>query len=325
MDLPAALQSAAEGKIRKTVPWKGAIRVAAYGSALLLAFTGYSVHSARASVVKAAFQLGEQLRPFTEEANLGEGDVARLSLNGEIMSIAHSQTDRSVVEVLDLFENECDKNPSAMAGEWAKLPTARAAASAFSMKKVGTLRSHQDDKGIVICLVKGSHSREGISEALTDFRRTMDLGAIGKLRYVSVQKLPSGRTQVISAWTEDTFAFGNLFRTDGSDLPGNDIPGVPRLPGSQRLLDAKVVGTSFALHSYRAKQDPAASLSFYSDFFHSNGWTEIESQLPGGAMGSTFTKNHVGIFVSAQPDEKTGTTLVGLGEMGNPTSTNPLR
>jgi len=320
MALPLILAYLAKRKYQPQSRLRGVLRVAGYGLAVSVVALGYSVHSARAGISNAGFKFGEQLRPFTEQANLSGGQSSRVVINGETLSVAETSSDKAPKEILDFYQAECSENEGPLATGWEALTVdGKKQARELGLKDtLSSFRSERSGEGFILCFTKGSESRSNAKEAVQAFLRTHDLGAIGKLRYAYVVKKPSGRSSVITAWTEDRFNFDHIAPRDGSEPFGSDPAGLPRIPNSQRVLDASLPETEFAIHAYKTELSPEAGLSFYNDFFKANGWDNVQGVVPGGIKGKGFTKNGNTFIVSAFTDKQSDKTLVAIGTMGNP-------
>ena len=52
---------------------------------------------------------------------------------------------------------------------------------------------------------------------------TGELGAIGELRYAYVSRAPSGKTLVLTVWTDSTFNLRDMIGEEGKDSAGEDF------------------------------------------------------------------------------------------------------
>lgn len=318
MALPILLAYIANRKYRPASKLRGLMRVGGYVLSLCALGIGFSIHSARASLTNVGFQFGEQLRPLTEQAALSEGTSTRVVVNGEQMSIAESVSTKTAKEILDLYETECSQSQGPLTTGWDELAGAAKAEQLALKETFSSFKAERNGEAFIFCFTKGSESRATVREAINAFGQTHDLGAIGRLRYAYITRTKNGRSKVLTAWTGDHFNFDHIAPRDGSEPFGTDPAGLPKIPNSQRVLEASLPDTAFAIHAYKTDLSPEAGLAFYNDFFKGNGWDDVHGVVPGGIQGKAFAKNGNTFIVSSFTDKQSDKTLVAVGTMGNP-------
>ena len=178
------------------------------------------------------------------------GDVYRMNLNGQTISITSATTDRSPTIVLDYFERECKTRADGLGERFTTLyDTLRDMPSSTGNPGFATLRDERGPKGFVVCFATaGSMSTTEQIRALTDAATSGDLGKIGDVRYV-VAESAGGGANVVTAWTHGSFNVRQMFPAEG-DAPGKDLPMAPRPEGSRRILTAFVEGAPYGVNVY---------------------------------------------------------------------------
>ena len=299
---------------------RGLLRLSAYGMGVMAVLGGLSIHSARADMAKAGVSFGRELSPLVDKF---DGDVNHIRINGQNLYMALSYSgEYTTGQILDKYEDHCAENKSALGETWANLSretqdAVRAKTGNTSLFRTGVLRREELEEGVVMCFVKGSQSKESITDAVTALTKTKDFGALGKLRYVYVT--PAGedgrRRRVLTVWTEDSFSLDKIMPADGSEPMGEDPADVPRMPGTKRMLSAEVVGTPFSMHVYRANGTPQEAADWYDGQMYNRGWLVMSPDIKGG-ITKGFYKDGVVLNFSATTDDK-GQTYVAVGVGAN--------
>lgn len=309
--------------VAKSKHVKGLLRAGGYIAVLSLGLGAFQLRAAHAEVRNRTVELGRQMYQL---ANATQHDVNKLSLNGQTMWVGSSLANDSVQSVLDRYEDECRKNSAQSTESWREL------AKKIDEKKqerplmaTGVMRAGSRSEGTVLCFTKGESSKPTVGEAVKSFVETGELGALGNLRYVYAKESSTGRTTVLTAWTDDKFNLADLTPEAGTEARGNDFPGIPRPPTSNRLLSAQIEGTPFGANVYRSKQSPANVVGFYDEEMGKRGWTAIDPELTvqmakrgeentDGAIGRLYERQGVVLTLAANLDE--GDTITALGLAG---------
>ena len=187
-----------------------------------------------------------------------------LQLNGAQLSFRTQTLDAPLEEVLAHYESLC-------AGQDAGL-----------IERLSTQASHNDEAGYVACLDM-PHAPRGfrsLSNRLRRFSATGDLAELGAVRYVHARRVssaPEDKTFLLSVWADSALNLFRMLPAAGADGGGSDLAGVPRPPGSQRVLSAAEVGQPSGVVVYRVLDRSAAELvSFYRTELSKAGWTILE-------------------------------------------------
>jgi hypothetical protein len=301
---------------------RGLLRLSAYGIGVAAVLGGLSIHSARADAAKAGVSFGRELAPLVDKF---DGDVNQIRINGQklYMSLSYSG-EYTTGQILDKYEDHCADNKSALGETWANLGRVgqealreKEGATGTALFRTGVLRRQELEEGVVMCFVKGSQSKESITDAVGALVKTKDFGALGKLRYVYVTPAGEGgtRRRVLTVWTEDSFSLEKIMPSDGSEPMGQDPAGVPRMPGTKRMLSAELVGTPFSMHVYRANGTAQAAADWYDGQMYDRGWLVMSPEIKGG-ITKGFYKDGVVLNFSATTDDK-GQTYVAVGVGAN--------
>jgi hypothetical protein len=298
---------------------RGLLRLSAYGIGVAAVLTGLSIHSARADMAKAGVSFGRELSPLVDKF---DGDVNHIRINGQNLYMAISYSgEYTTGQILDKYEDHCAENKSALGETWANLSrkdqeAVREKTGNTSLFRTGVLRRQELEEGVVMCFVKGTQSKASITDAVGDLVKTKDFGALGKLRYVYVTPSEDGhRRRVLTVWTEDSFSIEKIMPSDGSEPMGEDPAGVPRMPGTKRMLSAEVVGTPFSMHVYRASGTPQEAADWYDGQMYNRGWLVMSPDVKGG-ITKGFYKDGVVLNFSATTDDR-GQTYVAVGVGAN--------
>ena len=209
-------------------------------------FAVSSLVAARAvygQVGESALSLGRDLVPF---ADLLYG-THTVRINGETMYLASAVSEESKGEILDRFEAACRERSGGLFEEFERLPRAkkeelqRRAPNLWGLR-FGAVRREDASEGLVMCVAQhGGGGIHGVFDRLTAFAQTGELSELGDLRYAYVRATPTGKSHVLTTFTEGRF---NLYRVlgRGGEPPGTDPPGAPRMAGTRRVLSVSSDG-----------------------------------------------------------------------------------
>jgi hypothetical protein len=220
------------------------------------------------------------------------GPPQAVNLNGERMWLASSVTPLGVSDVLDEFGQNCQR--------WL-------ASRSIDPHGVGQLA----------CLASPD-DREPASlfRRARDFAQSGDLSRLGDARYIVARPdAATGNTHVLSVWTQGHFDLPAMFPTSG-DVPGGDPEEVPRPQDSVRILSARVVGRSYALHVYATSRSSAEVLEFYVQELKHRGFS---LQAEHATNARTFIKEGRAVFVvtSVAAGGRVGVSLLEMARPGH--------
>ncbi|MBX3189247.1 MAG: hypothetical protein KF819_19645 [Labilithrix sp.] len=299
---------------------KGLLRAGAYIAGLSLVITGIQIRSARAEVKDRTVELGRQMITLAEAT---QHDVNKVVLNGQTMWVGSSLSDDTAKKILDRYEAYCGKNGAHSSAEWRALANDNKAAADKPFLSTGILRGGDDREGTVTCFTKTDASKPSVAEAVKAFAETGDLGALGAARYVYVKSTDSGRSVVLTAWTDDKFNILDLVGEEGKDVAGAEFSEIPRVPSSQRVFSARLEGTPFGMNVYRSKESPSAVAKYFDTELQVAGWAAIdvgmekrEGSEEGPQVGRVYEKDNVVLTLASKADPKDGTTFTALGLAG---------
>lgn len=212
------------------------------------------LRSARADVKEAIWSVGSELMAFPGAPQEG---VRHLRLNGLRVSFRTQTVNASLAEVLDHYETVC--GPA-----------------------IATQAARNDNAGYVACVAMSDDPPNlgTVANQLLTFSETGDLSKVGDPRYVLARRVSGTseeRTFLLTMWTESIFDLYSMLPRDGADAAGHDLVGMPRPPGSQRILSAWEERQPSGVLVYRVVgQSEAELLSFYRVRLPENGWTITE-------------------------------------------------
>lgn len=246
-----------------------------------------------------------------------------VTINGEVMHVAITWTDKPRGVLLDGFEKMCTQHTGGLAEEMAAFPeqVKRALGPiATTPLGLGVLKANMGPVGFAACLVRESgRGFKGLASGIEEFGKTGDLAELGELRYLTVRESEQkGKSLVIVAWTTGAFRLGRMFPDEG-DAPGSDPPNVKRIDGSKRLLTAGVQKAPFQMNVYDVPSlTPEQALYFYRDALPAAGWVSQDlANVPlvgQGRSGLVFSRGPVDMMVSTArtPDGHTVVSVLSI-------------
>jgi hypothetical protein len=310
-------------KLRRVLA--GTVRVGAY---VFLASLGCAALGARvvyADFQQASLQVGRELGGLSDVL----GNTTTLGLNGVVMNVSSAFTDQSPSVVLDRFEEVCRAHPEMMARALADIPETvkKAAPSAREAGlHLGIVRKEEDGHGALTCFTDDRAASIGdVVTRLRSFTRTHDLSEFGRLRYVSVDRTPTGKTHVTTVWTDGRFNPSEMFPASG-DSPGDDSAAVPRPPSAKRVFSGAAAGEPFGVRIYESGLPEADIRAFYLAEMPSLGWALVVDQPAHHAI--TYRKgatNVVYLTVQSKGDGAMVTITETMRTALPPAATSPAK
>jgi hypothetical protein len=293
---------------------RGLARAAAYLTVTAAIFSALSVRAARAELKVQSIAIGRQM---LELARGSSHDLTAITFNGEKMYLGSSVTDASPGAVLDRYADHCASDPGQPAAGWKDVLDAAPAAAkpASPLDGRGLVRAGDDGEGSIVCFVRSGETKATAEEAFRSFAQTGELGAFGKLRYAYAKRGPTGRTLVLTAWTDETFNVSRLVPKEGVDAPGEDFPEIPRVPNASRAITARAEGTPYALNVYKTTDSSKEVLSFYDREMVGRGFLGFDPELDEakeGGGGRTYVKDGVVLTVATRLDPAGNFVVLGL-------------
>ena len=163
--------------------------------------------------------------------------------------------------------------------------------------------------------MKGPRTKPTTSEAFESFMATGELGAFGELRYAYASKSPSGKTLVLTVWTDSAFNLRDMVADDGKDCPGNDFAEVPRVPNSTRVMSARADGMPYGVNVYKTTDAPKQTLEYFDREMKAQGWFTYDPEMTEAehkGLGRAYMKNAVVITLGTSVQTEGNFIAVGL-------------
>jgi hypothetical protein len=289
-------------------------RLGVYVTAVSLGIGLVAARSVYGDVKTSAMSIGHEL------GKMGDVGTKRpLRINGEPIYIQSTTEDMPVTEVLDRAQAACKAGGAGLTGEVDGLPEAlrkKVPGEIDASRAAGVLREDHGDRGVVACLVHDDGREVKMADLvgrLSAMVTSGDLAEVGHLRYVFAETTKSGRTHVVTAWTDGAFNLFSMLPEVGKDTPGSDAPDAPRPPRSQRILSADIEGVPYFVRIYDSAATVAQVLEVYDHEMKGRGW-EPAFGVPGeGPEQRAYTRAGADLMVITSKDGDR--TIVSLIEM----------
>ena len=150
------------------------------------------------------------------------------------------------------------------------------------LRAITTQTASSEGAGYVACLDMGDAPRglEALASEFVRFAETGDLRGIGELRYVLARRVPNvagEKTFLLTVWADAALHLDRMLPRGGADAAGRDPIGVPRPPGTQRILSAWESQQPSSVFVYHFSASRLTEVqSFYRRELPRNGWTIVE-------------------------------------------------
>jgi len=290
------------------------LRVSAFVSVALLLLLLFRAHQVRGQVSERMLSMGRDLVPLRDL--LRGTQSARL--NGESMFLASTVSDQPLSDVLNRFEQHCLDQSGGLRESFAALPEAaraqvsRKAPAAWRLRH-GVMREEEAQQGMVVCVARPGQG--GFKAWLSDVRRFIkdgELSHLGQLRYIYAQRTESGRTHVLTTFTQGPFnvyrALGQLEPTSGARLEAVPIP-----PNAQRPMTFSVDGLPYALQLFQVPGKPEDVTRYYLEILPRLGWKRVMG--PGELYSNAvLTRQGKTLTLAAFELDESGSSSVTLAE-----------
>jgi hypothetical protein len=223
--------------------------------ALLMVLLGVSLwallRAGQARAEDVLLQLGEQLMRLPD-AHYGHG-VQQLWVNGLQLQLQSGSSPRDPELVVAQFRRQCSSRAAWQLGESERQAVAPLRAGGwFGSALDGVLVEAGRAGTAVVCVDPMGQPRDvlSVAAAARRFVESGDLLELGQLRYAWVRRAEHG-SAFLTLWTEGSARLLEQFPRD-RDAPGQDFPELGRVPGSQRLLSARLSQSALAIYAHRA-------------------------------------------------------------------------
>jgi hypothetical protein len=226
--------------------------------------------SARASVMEHLLGIGRRMAPYLDDGRGTEAPRA-LHLNGLTLHVAAGHTSHPPALVRRWYADRYAGRGSALdllTEELKRQQLIPPAASALSQASFG-----DDRQGGLAALDMGDvGSVRAVAERLLH-AGSGDLAQVGTLRYLYYERAADGGTRFLTVWSDERFELAQLLPGPDGDAPGRDIAGVPRYPGTARVLCADERGAAGQLAMYvGGGGGPELAEAFYRARMQTLGW-----------------------------------------------------
>jgi hypothetical protein len=301
--------------------FNGALRVAAYTTAVTVAFGAIGAHKARAAVAEKGLEFGEDMASL---ASMVKG-ANTFRLNGQVVHASSTDSLEGMKTILDKYDAACRANGGAEAPVWEALPNTAGEPpkDGGNLTMMPILRQETQGKGMVACFVPDKsreHTSRSLQAALQEFQETGNLGAVGRFRYAYVREGTTG-SSITTVWTDGSFNVKALMPEEGRDAQGTD-PVTMKRPGNVlRMFTGTVDGLPYRVYGYRSKEDPKTVIDEYDHQMESAGWLSVanpiyEGMPHQGSEGRSYIQSDKGLggVISAVRSPE-GDTMVGVAEV----------
>lgn len=280
----------------------------------VLLYVDYRV--ARAAVFERLLGLGARMAPYLDDAATTE--MPRIvHINGARFYVAAGNTAHPPEQVRKFYKDRYSGKDGGLSDFAAQLGKHGALPRT---EKLGTMDFGDEKSGAVAALDFGD-GKSGIRELAARMKTLVDTGSVGdlaRLRYCYTEKNGKGGTRFLTVWTDDRFNLWQLAPRDGrGDAPGFDLDGVPRYPGTSRILSSEEVGMPQRMVIYEGPGSADTARLFYRGRLGSMGWSEDPkfAQIADNQnkVGLHFTKNEHELFLTLGAMEQgQGLTIVAI-------------
>jgi hypothetical protein len=226
--------------------------------------------------------------------------------------------DATPLDVLNRMEAHCEEAPNLLGRALLAIPE-EVAAKKLGQRPSAAFRhavfredARDGTRGMVICFVDDRpYNFSEVKQRLEAFNRTHDVAVFGRLRYAYAEKLHSGKTHVVSMWTDSGLDVKAMFPAEG-DAAGSDSVVVPRPPHSRRTLAANAESLPYAVRLYDSTDSSEAVRAFYDSWMKAHGFDKAEVK---GQPGVSYVRpdGFQAFLAVGSRRGKTGVSLVEAG------------
>ena len=284
------------------------VRVAVYAFCAFTILGIFALRSAAGDMSEQALVVGRQLtqlEDFTARSS-------RMSLNGQFMNIASAVVDEPFEQVLERVATVC-RDGSVIGKDLIKNRKPVSESDRLTAwGRLGILSEIRDTEGFVACIAKRPGKEEqSLLEGMQKFSKTRDFGDVGLVRYAYARRTKSGRTHVLTTWTDGSFLVDALMAPQTGDAPGSDPGEGLRPKASRRFLTAQIQGEPDSVHVYQSTEKAEAVLANYDKTLPTKGWEsvkELEKEVP--EMRHYSRKGVELMVVAAQNGDQAAVTVI---------------
>jgi hypothetical protein len=244
----------------------GALRVSLLALPLMAAAMLFLQHRAHAYGEAVLERFGQHMLRYADANH--QYEPSELRLNGAKFFISTGNIrNKTVKNVMDHFHVKCQGRNGRFQERWSELAEQRdVRLPRFGMGLLdGVFREGNDEAGIIACIETGQErlAPEQMMSRVKEAIHTGDMSRVGDMRYVYIRK-DVRRTAFVAMWSEGPLNLKQMFPKQG-DVPGNDPPGLPRPPGTRRVLSGYPLSVEASLNMYNSSSQNATQLL---EFYH---------------------------------------------------------
>lgn len=300
------------------------------------------VPEAQATVYEVLGSTLTGVPPFMQ-FSVREDQVQTAVLNGGRVHYTLSSTDRSIRDVLDFYESmyavpaskdriDVGRLKSMMKDvQRARPKFAEVLPQIDQMLARNAFRVDRGTFGMYGAVRAGDEGEpDHAQRALERVSRFVESGRIGDLGDVKVvyAMRPTGasKTTLFTFWPDPDYRLDSLSVPEEGDVPGSDIPGLPRPERSRRLLSfgQDMTGIDYRIASYEEPEGRSAAATSWSARLASAGWREDtlarrRSEGSGSGTALFFTRPGREAFVRIDEDPRSGQARSTVFVSGRPT------
>lgn len=225
------------------------LRVSALLGLTALLGTLVLVRAGRASANEVLTALGAELMRLPDARYANE--PRRLSVNGLTLFVQSGASGRAAHEVVDEFRAACARTASLADAGTVLRSDAQTPRPWLENWLDGVLVQPRGAGTAIACIDPMGQSNEAsaLLARLQRFLALGDLAELGRLRYAWVEPAAQG-SAFLTLWSEGSLPLLQQFPAS-VDAPGADLPDLPRVEGSRRLLSAALETSALAIYVHQ--------------------------------------------------------------------------
>lgn len=253
-------------------------RVAAVLAVLLAAATLAMLRAAKAQAGQSMIDAGRALAGYAEWVEPGRRAVV---INGQPLAFSVATVDLDLDDVLDRYELWCRGGAGPFSAVLDDLEPVSGPALPEPWQAYA-LREQRDVDGAVGCFrTRGADRSDAAHRAQVErFAASQHTADLGTFHYAYAARTDGG-TVVVTVQSERGVDLAAMFPPDG-DVPGADVPDLPRPPTGRRVLSAGEAGHPDSVTIYAGGDDSIAGLrAHYERAFADHGWTVLADEVTG--------------------------------------------
>ncbi len=248
---------------------------------------GVFVRMARATVYERLLGMGSDMAKFLDDGDT-TGKPRDIRLNGQKLQVATGSTTQSVQDVIGFYNKRYGGRDGGMRQHFQKMIDEGHTKDPERLRKLlakGPLNALSEVRGdgggdlgfsAFTDLGPGDGEPRALFDRVHKFGRTGQLSDMGAAYYVYARK-SGDKTSFFLLWADKDF---NVFDLVGGkddaggrgDVPGEDLPGVPRFPGGRRFFSSSEPAKNYAVAGYDLPADPGSVQAFYRARMAAEGW-----------------------------------------------------